>query len=1059
MLGLIRSKFRCRFDSHARARECRRAAGVAALLAAVGCVTAVGVHAEGDVTAGEPPSGVSATLSAIGMDYERALHRTPSERTEALAAVSRALGTVMEAGLPEERRAAARFLYAAIRDALGDYETAASDYEKAARDDDSEIFEDDAAFAAVVALEEAGRDEEAAREWKDWEKHHRDSTLMPEARLRRTWNALRRGARADGVRLLDELQAQYPWMKGDPRVALAAATLAYMNGQPEAALARLGDSFDGPAATYLRGLCYTALETPLKAAAMYQEVVERYPESSLRDLALLAKADIFLASGSNRSAAEEFERVVATASDAEVRAEAELRLAAALYLDGDSAAAVPRFRNVVESFTGSDQAARAQYLLGEVLASQSMYEAAIIEFNRVLTDYFEHSLAATAQYRVGRCLDALGRHADATSTYQAVVSGYQQAAEAPSAAYLAGAGLLAQGRPLDAAPFFQIVLDRYAKTGDGTELIQFASPEHQQLVEAATCLLMLAYYRSGDLGQLSGVPHLMLHRLPPSQSSWRASALLIDADALASQGRLTDAQSVLEGLLERSPGETIGVPASRLLAWTYAQQGKNELAMSTEAAMIEHYGDRIDSDALSAAYLNRAHVLFNQQRYEDAAAGYEDFLARYPDDPQRTLALYQAGLCYMRLDRHGDAVDRWGAIVQSNPDADIAERAWIRAGDLYFSAEHYEEAKASYAGLLEHFAQSEAAALGMLRIAQCEYNAGNDAAALERFGAVIDRFPGTAEAGEAENGIEMALYRLGQSADGATVLADLVERYPGSAYAAEAQFAIAMQSREAGQYLEAAEAFRRLVSQFPAYVDADRAHVLMAECYAEGGAPEDAQNAYEQFLVFFPDSELRPTVRFRLGAQRFDSGDYMRAAIDFTGVLESDVEPEIRSAALFNLALCRRMLGELEPAREALEDYRAQGYLSEGREAEVAFQLGDIHEQSQRYELAVLEYEQALAAPDVGERVTEIHHRIGGCREKLGDTEGAKRAYREAMAGGSKNDPFRLSAVARCAALYEQDGERLHAIEAYRDLAANTDDAELRQAARERADQLESATD
>jgi TolA-binding protein len=1006
-------------------------------------------------TTAAPPTD----LSSIGMELEWALARPPAEQTEALAAVSRAVGALMEAGLPDEQRGAAHLLYGEARYALADYEVAADEFKQAAKKDDSKLFVDDAALAAVAALEAAGRDEEAARAWFEWEKKHAKSPLLAEVRLHRAWNALRRGAINEASGLLARLREHSPWMDGDARVALAAATIAYVDGRPEMAITLLGEDYDGAAATYLRALCFTALDTPLKAAAMYQEVVERYPTSSLRDVALLAKADIFLASGAHRTAVEEFERVVKTASDPVIRAEAELRLAAALYLDGDAGAAVPRFRHVVESFAGSNQAARAQYLLGEVLASQTLYEGAIVEFNRVLTDYFEHSLAATAQYRVGRCLDALGRHADATGTYQAVVSGYPQAAEAPAAAYLAGAGLLAQERYLAAAPFFQIVLDRYASDAAGDGPIDFLTPEHQQLVEAATCLLMLAYHRAGDLGQLSGVPHLLLHRLPPSDSHWRAYALLIDADALASQGRHDEARGVLEQLMSGSPDHTLGVPASRLLAWIYAQQGESDLAMSTEAELIERYGDQIGGDQLSSAYLNRAHVLFNQQRYDEAAVAYEEYLQRFPADPSRLLALHQAGLCYMRLDRHGDAVDRWEVIVAEQPGSAIAERAWIRAGDLYFRADHYEEAKRCYAGLLAHFEHSDAAALGMLRMAQCEYNAGNDAAALERFGAVIERFAGTSEAGEAERGIEMALYRLGQSEDGATVLADLVEQYPSSAFAAEAQFKIAMQSFEAGRHLEAAEAFRRLVSQFPGHVDADRAHLLMAEAYGLGGAADDSRRAYEQFLLFFPDSELRPTVRFRLGAARFDAGDYMRAAIDFTGVLESEVEPEIRSAALFNLALCRRMLGELETAREALESYRAQGFAAEGRQAEVAYQLGDIHEEAGRTELAVLEFEQALAAPDVGERTTELHYRVGSCREQLGDGAGAKQAYRQAIKSGEPADPFRLSALARCAALYEEAGEHKQAIRAYEDLANHAPDAELAAAARERVAQLGSATD
>ena len=84
---------------------------------------------------------------------------------------------------------------------------------------------------------------------------------------------------------------------------------------------------------------------------------------------------------------------------------------------------------------------------------------------------------------------------------------------APAAAYLAGAGLIEQGRFQAAIPFFQLVLDRYAIDGE-RNTIAFAAPEHQELVEASLCLLQYSCHRIGDMGRLSGVPHLMLQKMP-----------------------------------------------------------------------------------------------------------------------------------------------------------------------------------------------------------------------------------------------------------------------------------------------------------------------------------------------------------------------------------------------------------------------------------------------------------------------------------------------------------------------------------------------------------------
>src|SRR5439155_14386576 len=193
----------------------------------------------------------------------------------------------------------------------------------------------------------------------------------------------------------------------------------------------------------------------------------------------------------------------------------------------------------------------------------------------------------------------------------------------------------------------------------------------------------------------------------------------------------------LERLTRDFPDLPVAAAAMKLLAWTYARQGRDSLAVACEERLLQRYGAAGGSAIVSAAQLDIAHERFNQKRYREAAAAYEDFLRRYPGDPRRLIARYQSGLCYLRLDRAGDAVDRWEAIVRDSAGAAIAERAWARMGDTYFDAQRYAEAQRSYRGLLENFADTPSAALATLRLAQCEYNAGRDTAALTAFAAAV----------------------------------------------------------------------------------------------------------------------------------------------------------------------------------------------------------------------------------------------------------------------------------------------------------------------------------
>jgi TolA-binding protein len=1030
----------------------RRGIGVAEfLLPSIGALMLV--VAAPAVAGKAKPAEPTATLKEIGEDFEQVRALTGTQRSAALAQAQQSLDQALRGGMDDNQRAAGRFLAASIAFELGDFAHAGVQYREAAGGL-KEPFADDADFAAIEAMEAAGDDAGAAREWVKWEKRHPASSLVPVARLKLAWNTLRRGEVAAGQKLLTALAISHPWITKDARFTLAQATAAWQAGKPADALAILGPRPAGPAPLYLKALCLEKQGSLLKAAATYQEVAERHPESALRDPALLAKANTFLVAGDYRSAAEEFGRVSARARDNGIRAESDLRRAGAVFLAGGADSALVLLRAAVAQYTGTDVAARAQFLVGEVLISRNEPAQAIVEFNRVLSNYFQHKVAASAQYRVARCLDQLGRRAEATGSYQAVVAGYPLEAEAPAAAYLAGVGLMDQQKPLAAAPYFQLVLDKYAHTRDTGGHVVFASPEHQELVEAALCLLQYCYHRAGDLGQLSGAPHLLLKQMPASRSPWRAYALLIDADASAAQARYPEAQLTLEQVMSEFPDHPAAASATKLLAWTYARQGRDSLAVATEERLLARYGATGRQEIVAAAFLDIAHERFNQKRYRESAGAYEDFLRRFPGHPRRLLALYQAGLCYLRLDRAGDAADRWEAIVRDSATAPIAERAWARVGDIYFQAERYEDARRCYRGLLAHFAGSSAASLATLRLAQCEYNAGRDAAALEAFSAVIERFPGTPAAREATRGTERALYRLSQGPKGAEVLAQLVEQYPTSSFAADAEYQIGKRYYQEKKFGEAADHFRRVVSRFPGYSAADQAQFLIGDAYAQAGSADEARLAYEQFLAYFPSSELASTVHFRLGLMRFEAKDYMQAAIAFTRVLEDSASGEVRAASRYNLALCQRLLGQTAEAREGLEQYR-RDFPGDARAAEVAFQLGDLAELAGQSKVAAEEFDLALQSRPSRTLAIEVHYRLGRVREQLGDPDGALAAYQGAVSATDRDHPFRLSALARCAALYEARKDQARALTAYRDIMRNAKDPELVAAASDRVSQLE----
>lgn len=939
----------------------------------------------------------------------------------------------------------------------GDYLSSADFFQQAAKSLENSIFEDDASYGWIRSLEADGQDGLAFQQWNIWLKENSDSPLVVEGALNKAWNLVRQGNPSGAENQVNLLLEAENWLAEDPRVhtLLAAITFHQENWQQTVVhldLVRQSGHISA-AALLLEGLCRQQMGQGFAATLAYQELIDEHPDSHLKGYAHMGKAHIFPGPENFRLAALEFARASLETTRQDHRAETRYLEASCLFLAGQQQQGLEAMHALAVQHEGTDLAARALFSMGEMRWHQGQYDLAIIRFNEVLSGYFAHELAGSALYRTGRCLDALGRTLEANSTYQAVAQGHPYAPEAPAAVYLAGVGLYEQGHYLDAAPYFQLVLDRYAGSGN---VFVFESPEHQELIEASLCLLEFSYYQAGEMGKMAGAPHLALQKMPPSSSLWRAYTLLLDADALAAVDRYAESQETLATLLQEFPDHAVGIRANRLLAWTYARQGRQDLAIKTEGAMLARYNAQDDQDNLAGALLTMAHGHFNAKRYDEAATHYQEFIASYPGHPERLTALYQQGVCFVRCGRAGDAVDSWAVITSEAPQSEPARKAWLRSGDILFQAGHFEDARLQFTSLMENFPEPNILAAGTLRLGRCDFNEGKGLEALAMYRQVVADHPQSDEANEALEGITNILYTLGLNGEN-EYLTQLVDQYPDSPLAPEAGFQLAWRQYESGQYLEAAEAFQILSGKYPRYSAADRNFYYAADALLKAGKQVDAFASWETFLSYFPHSELAPAALLNLGNLRFNDGLYNPAIQDFQQVLARSKDPEIQAAALYNLALSQRILGQNDEAISSLNSYAAQAVTMDQRQATVARTLGEIHQELGHLREAARQYQQAILLGVSPEEEVELNFLAGLCLKEAGDMQGALGAYALSIASENKTSNFRLSALAQTADLHEQEGNFDGAMQAYRDLVQNATDPTLVGAAQDRLNQLETA--
>ena len=309
-------------------------------------------------------------------------------------------------------------------------------------------------------------------------------------------------------------------------------------------------------------------------------------------------------------------------------------------------------------------AARAQFLLGDVRYHRRNKGHAITEFTRVLTQYFEADLAdiepsiawasASTRWAVTR---------KATSAYQAVVPG--NPVVGVSGRRLSGRRrLLDQKRAAASVPYFR---SGWTNMREGIRAGRSCSltPNIGSSSRPPLCLPLLRLHKYVKPGELSGMPHIMMLR-DAAQRRHRGAATRSLSMPTRSVAR---AVSVSGRQCWKTCGRSCGSPGLRPrqpFAGLDLRQGGTSEGRHRHRASDARALRRAQSDIplLAGAYLNKEQRLVQPEELQASRVRHRGFpgsLLRASGQDAR--ALSGPGLTYYRLNRSGDAVDRWELLV------------------------------------------------------------------------------------------------------------------------------------------------------------------------------------------------------------------------------------------------------------------------------------------------------------------------------------------------------------------------------------------------------------
>jgi TolA-binding protein len=474
-----------------------------------------------------------------------------------------------------------------------------------------------------------------------------------------------------------------------------------------------------------------------------------------------------------------------------------------------------------------------------------------------------------------------GRPEQALEVYQLLISEYPKSRHAVQATFERGQALLDLKRDDDAAACFNQVL----KDEKGAETSKFTTFAKRHLAAIAS-----RQGRAEDAAKLLGEV-----AASTNDASGAARIRLDQGLALLGAGKYPEAAAALEEAARADAKGSVGAEARANLAIAVSRQGRLEDALNSLEQNLKNTDDLSATTRESIAY-ERASVLRQLGRDEDAAKAYEEFLSRSPsprlathsaielaqlcakaekfdeclrfvdaaqksaasaDDATRTAvadhASYLKGLAEYRTGKNAQAVRTLSALLKDKPDSPLRAPASLVCGEALLKANQPAEAARLFQDVAKSSKDADLAAPALLRLGEACAASQNWTGSEQAFAEFLSRFPDSPVWFQAKFGIGWARENSARPEPALEPYREIVGKHEGPT-AARAQFQIGECLFAMKKHDEAVKEFLR-VDILYAYPEWSAAALYEAgRCLREQNKQAEAREQFQQVVERFPDT-------------------------------------------------------------------------------------------------------------------------------------------------------------------------------------------------------------
>lgn len=296
-----------------------------------------------------------------------------------------------------------------------------------------------------------------------------------------------------------------------------------------------------------------------------------------------------------------------------------------------------------------------------------------------------------------------------------------------------------------------------------------------------------------------------------------------------------------------------------------------------------------------------AALLYQQQRWDQAAKAFRDFLKNNPNHERVPYARLYLGLTLVNADHLQEARQVLRDYARDYPKSKSRPDVVYRVGECSYLLDDWKSSETEFQQFLDQYPQHDLAEWALPYLADTKLRLKQPEAARQLFKKALEKYPQSRLVEDAKFGLARADEELNDLDAAAALYAQIAESKSNGAHAAQSLMNLATIRFRTGKYEDASKLFRQLVVDFPK-------SRLLGAAQLNGGLSlyqlGQYRSAIEQFDKASADKKEAAVAGYWKGISLKALGDTAGAIKTLKATYESEPNSAVAESTLFYWADC-----------------------------------------------------------------------------------------------------------------------------------------------------------